>query len=464
MLKKFFAAFILATLVFAADASAGRFVAAPAAQGIPNRYLVLLADSPVHPGFKLDGLPPMPEVAREIAGDYGLRKPLRLYEHAVRGFLVEMSEAAARRLARDPRIARVEQDQVIEVQAPQCPDVSFEAASTYPASPQSVPCLISAASCHENWGLDRIDQAQLPLNSAFYFSNVGTGVNIYFLDTGLDYYHSEFKNASGVSRVGNGINFGKNGNNTVDPNNYYDEYGHGTHVAAIAAGLRYGVAKNATLHPVRVTDNQAQSSTSIVASGVDWIAHNHVKPAIVNISMNFKVAREVVVDPAGLNFMEQAFHNLVTTYGVAVVNSAGNFNTDAVDFSPSRLPELIVVGATDNADARWAVTAPGQPCYLRSDPYSQCGSNFGPYVDLFAPGFQIVSAWTNTSTRTGACQQTGTSLSAPLVTGTAATYLQTHPLASPAEISQALINNATAGVLYPQGLGAGSPNRMLKTF
>lgn len=463
MFKKSIAAFAIAILTLAASAHAGRFVAA-SSKGIPNRYLVLLADSPVQPGVKFADLPPIHDVAQEILGAHGLPAPLRTYEYAVRGFLVEMPEAAARRLARDPRVARVEQDQVIEVQSLDCPNVTFEPASTYPASPQSVPCLISAAGCHENWGLDRIDQTQTAQNNTFYFTSNGTGVNIYFLDTGLDYYHTEFKNASGVSRVGNGINFAVNSGSTVDPNNFYDGYGHGTHVAAIAAGLRYGVAKNATLHPVRVTDNNAFSSTSIVAQGADWIAHNHVKPAIVNISMNFKVAREVLTDPASLNFMEQTFHNLVTTYGVAVVNSAGNFNSDAVDFSPSRLPELIVVGATDNIDARWAVVPAGQPCYLRSDPYSQCGSNYGPYVDIFAPGFSIVSAWTNTSTRTGACQQTGTSLSAPLVTGVAATYLQSHPLATPAQVVQALINNATNGVLYPTDLGAGSPNRMLKTF
>src|SRR3954447_20517229 len=117
MFKKCIAAFALAILTLAAEAHAGRFVAA-AEKGIHNRYLVLLADSPIHAkDFALTELPPVHEVAREILAVRGLR-PLRIYEHAVRGFLVEMPEAAARRLARDPRVARVEQDQEIEIQAP----------------------------------------------------------------------------------------------------------------------------------------------------------------------------------------------------------------------------------------------------------------------------------------------------------------------------------------------------------
>lgn len=444
-------------------AHAGRFVAAPT-QGIQNRYIVLLADSP-EGMLKAEDLAPMQEATQAILIDHDLAGPLRIYQHAIRGFAVEMTEKQARRLARDPRVARVEQDRLIQVQAPLCPDVSFPPASVMPTSPQSVPCLITTASCNENWGLDRIDQVHLPLDSSFHFSHVGTGVNIYFLDTGLDYFHTEFKNASGASRVGLSINFASNVNGNpyaVDPNNYYDGHGHGTHMAAVAAGLRYGVAKNATIHSVRVADNNAVSSTSLVMQGVDWIAAHNVKPAVVNISMNFRLA---YYDGSDLNLMEQAFHNLVTGYGVPVVNSAGNFNMDAVNISPSRLPELIVVGATFNDDSRWAVATQGQPCYLRSDPYSQCGSDFGPYVDLFAPGFGIVSAWTNTSTRTGACQENpGTSMAAALTSGVAALYLENHSLALPSEVQQALINHAASGVLYPSDLGAGTPNRMLQTF
>jgi Subtilase family/Peptidase inhibitor I9 len=462
----FFTLALIVLLCTAPAARAGRFAAA-SSHGIENRYLVLLADSPPS-GFRGEGLPLVQEVAGDVLREHGIAGPLRIYEHAVRGFAVEMTEQQARRLARDPRIAEVEQDRLIEVQAPICPDVSFPAASVMPTNPQPVPCLITASSCAENWGLDRIDQSNQPLDGSFHFSHLGTGVNIYFLDTGLDYLHTEFKNAAGASRVGLSINFASNVNgnpNAIDPNNYYDGYGHGTHIAAVAAGLRYGVAKNANLHAVRVTDNNAVSSTSLVMSGVDWIAGHYIKPAVVNISMNFSVARETTVDPGHLNLMEQSFHNLVATYGVPVVNSAGNFNQDAVYYSPSRMPELIVIGATDNADARWAVATQGQPCYLRSDPYSQCGSNFGPYVDLFAPGFGIVSAWTNTSTRTGACQELpGTSMAAAFASGVAALYLETHPTALPSAVEQALISNASSGVLYPQNLGAGSPNRMLKTF
>src|SRR3982751_5068710 len=194
---------LAALLCTTTAAHAGRFMAASPEQGIKNRYIVLLADSP-RGKFKaedLEAMQPMQEAAQAILSDHAVAGPSRVYQHALRGFAVEMTEKQARRMARDPRVARVEQDRVVQVQAPLCPDVSFPAASVMPTSPQSVPCQITAPGCNENWGLDRIDQVHLPLDASFHFSHVGTGVNIYFLDTGLDYFHTEFKNASGASRV-----------------------------------------------------------------------------------------------------------------------------------------------------------------------------------------------------------------------------------------------------------------------
>ncbi|HET9766278.1 MAG TPA: S8 family serine peptidase, partial [Thermoanaerobaculia bacterium] len=209
----------------------------------------------------------------------------------------------------------------------------------------------------------------------------------------------------------------------------------------------------------------AFTTTSLVTQGLDWIAQNRVAPAVVNFSANFNVAAQEQSDPSSLNFMETAFRNLVQVYGVTVVNSAGNFNKDAYDYSPSRLSELIVVGASDYNDDRWWEAPAFQPCYIRGltgeSSYSQCGSNFGASLDLWAPGAHITSAWPGG----GACRQTGTSMAAPMVAGVAATYLQTHPSALPAEVVQALINNASVNVLNPATLGTvGTPNRLLRTF
>jgi subtilisin family serine protease len=462
---------LLALLSVAATqaAFAGRFVSSPPG-AIRDRWLVLLEDSRELPE-KAGLLRPVHEVAEELLASFPGRRPLRVYENAVRGFAVELPPQAARALSRSPEVLLVEQDRLIQVQAPPCPIVTFGLPSVFPASPQQISCpVFYGDNCNDNWGLDRVDQQTLPLNNLFYFGSNGTGVHLYFLDTGIDYTHPEFKNAQGVSRVGTSINLAGDGVHATDPyyppvtpTYFYDPYGHGTHVAAIAAGLRFGVAKNATIHAVRVTNAAAVSATSVVAQGVDWIARNHVKPAVVNISMNFNVAREEQQgNTVYLNFMETLFRNLVQVHGVTVVNSAGNFNRDAYDFSPSRLPELIVVGASDYYDERWREAPAFQPCNIRpSDPYSQCGSNFGSSLDLWAPGYSIVSAWQ----AGGACRQTGTSLAAPMVAGVAATYLQTHPAALPAEVVQALVNNSSVGVLNGSTLGsAATPNRLLRTF
>ncbi|HET9767971.1 MAG TPA: protease inhibitor I9 family protein, partial [Thermoanaerobaculia bacterium] len=200
---------LLALLSLAAShaAFAGRFVSSqPGA--VRDRWLVLLEDSrdlPDPPGL----LRPVDEVAEELLAPYPGTRPLRVFGNAARGFVVSLSPKAARALSRSPRVALVEQDRLIEAQAPACPTVIFPAPSVFPPNPQAISCPVfySDNNCNDNWGLDRIDQQTRPVNGNFYFGGTGAGVHIYFLDTGLDYSHPEFKNAQGVSRVGTSINF-----------------------------------------------------------------------------------------------------------------------------------------------------------------------------------------------------------------------------------------------------------------
>lgn len=268
------------------------------------------------------------------------------------------------------------------------------------------------------WGLDRIDQRNASLSNSFDNANLtGAGVTVYVLDTGIRTTHQEF---SGRAYVGaDFINDGLNGQ---------DGNGHGTHVAGTVGGQTYGVAKGASLCSVRVLDSGGYTSVSQVIAGVDWVTANHTNPAVANMSLRFY---EVVPS------LDQAVRNSIAS-GVTYVLAAGNENADANGYSPARVQEGINVSATDTNDARASF------------------ANYGPTVDVFAPGVSITSAWHASDTATNTIP--GTSMAAPHVAGVAALYLQSQPAASPDTVAAAVLNCAsTDKVTNPNG----SANRLL---
>ncbi len=430
-----------------------KFVAA-AKNGVPDQYIVVL-ESEIPLKAEELGTDVRSSVAERVAAlteRYGGRV-VTTWEHALHGFVVRMPEAAARRLARSPHVRRVEQDALFELSAQTCP-TETQQITNYPTSPQ-----VMTWPTESNWGLDRIDQRFLPLNSSYSFSSTGVGVHVYVLDSGIA-SHEQFRSTQGwgPSRIGNGRNFANNdsphpisgacipsGSGYIDPQDTYDMHGHGTHVAGIVGGRWYGVAKEVTLHPVRIATACGTGSVSVALSGVDWIYGFAVQPAVVNFSAN-------MTDPAGCQgALATAFRNLITQRGILVVNSAGNHNTEASNYIPTCVPEVLVVGATHAGDKRW-----GPPSAPWSYCEQQCGSNWGSYVDVFAPGAAIVSSGNGG----GACERTGTSMAAPHAAGVAALYLQRHPNATPAQVHAAIVSGATVGVLTGD-LGSQSPNRLL---
>jgi subtilisin family serine protease len=341
--------------------------AASAQSAMADRFIVTLRDG-------VD--------ARRVAAEHGVA-PEYVYTHVLNGFAGSMSAAARSGLLRDARVQRVEPDGIVTTQATQT---------------------------NATWGIDRIDQRALPLSGTYTYSNTGSGVSAYIIDTGILVSHQDF----GGRAVG-GYTSINDGNGTNDCN------GHGTHVAGTVGGTTWGVAKSVRLVAVRVLNCSGSGTWSGVIAGMDWVTANHKKPAVANLSLG-----------GGANSsVDDAVRRMVAA-GVATAVAAGNGNQggreqDACKYSPARVAQAMTVGATTKTDSKTS------------------WSNFGSCVNLFAPGASITSAWigSNTATRT----ISGTSMAAPHVAGVAAQYLQSNPGHSAGDVHSAIYALTTKGIV-----------------
>ena len=340
---------------------------ASAAGVIPGRFIVTLRDG---------------ESPAAVSQAHGVR-PDFVYSHVLNGFAGAMSDAARNGLLRDARVVRVEPDGI-----------------AYASTTQS----------NATWGIDRTDQRALPLSGTYTYTNTGSGVTAYIIDTGIRYSHSEF----GGRAVFGYDSFGGNGS---------DCNGHGTHVAGTVGGGTYGIAKGVSLVAVRVLDCGGSGSWSGVIAGMDWATANHAAgtPAVANMSLG-----------GSANSSVDAAVDRMIDDGIAVAVAAGNGNfvgiaQDACKYSPARVARAMTIGATTKTDAKTS------------------WSNYGNCVDWFAPGASITSAWYESDTQTNTIS--GTSMATPHVAGVAALYLQGNPAASPQTVRDALYANTTKGIV-----------------
>ena len=338
-------------------------------------------------------------MADEAVSLHGAIRVKHRYLYALRGFSVEMSDTVAQSLSQDPRVEFIEEDGVVHGDA-------------------------HTAQTGAVWGLDRIDQRNLPLDNVYSYNGSGFGVNAYVIDSGIRQTHQDL--AGRVVTVRDWVGDGQNGN---------DCNGHGTNVTSILGGGTFGVAKQARLHSLRVLNCTNNGSNSNVIAAVDWVRNNFLRPAVTNMSLG----------SAASSAVDSAVQNLINA-GVPVVVAAGNTNVNASTRSPARVASAITVSATNNADTRAFTCAGGGP-------------NFGSVVDVFAPGDCITGAGIASDTATA--QLTGTSQAAPHVAGMVARYLESDPEATTLAVSSVITRSATSGAVVNPGTG--SPNLLLYT-
>ncbi len=369
-----------------------------ASQEAPGRYIVVFRDNVADP----------PGLARALARQH--RATVRFtYQHTIRGFAARLSEQAADALTRNPNVAYVEPDREAQL---------FDTQIDPPS-----------------WGLDRIDQRTLPLSDSYTYGTTGSGVHVYIFDTGINSSHTDF--GGRVQFVDNGA-----GGDFVDDSwgrlfGAEDCHGHGTHVAGTAAGSSHGVAKDASIYAARVVDCEGGGYESMAIAAVEWVTVNAELPAAVNMSLGYG-------DAPALRDAVEASIAAGVNYSVA----AGNGNSvgipqDACRESPAGAPNALTVGATQMDD--------------REAPFS----NYGPCLDLLAPGVSITSATIGSSTATAT--MSGTSMSAPHVTGAIALFLEANTTALPAEVAAAITASATeeAIKLHNRSKRNGTPNLLL---
>jgi subtilisin family serine protease len=358
---------------------------------------------------------------QSLADAYG-GKVRFVYEHALKGFSVSMSEEAAELLSEDERVEFVEENGTVSLDTTQL---------------------------NPPWGLDRIDQRFRPLTGSYDYENTGAGVKAYVIDTGIMPEHAEFAPGRAVAAAdyappdlpddppgcaslrpiicGEGATPAQYDITTFNS----DCHGHGTHVSGTIGGLTYGVAKGVRLLGVRVLNCSGSGTFESVIAGVNWVTAHHQAnpgPAVANMSLG----------GLGFDSLDTAVRNSIAS-GITYVVAAGNNSANASGYSPARVSEAITVGASNINDGRASF------------------SNYGPLVDLHAPGVDVLSAWITGNTSTAVLS--GTSMASPHVAGVAALYLQTNRTASPSTVQAAIVNNSTGGVI--SGLPAGTANRLL---
>jgi len=298
------------------------------------------------------------------------------------------------------------------------------------------------------WNLDRLDKIKWNVDpgaesvhgdKSYTYRATGYGVDVYVIDTGINYFNLDFEGRAtpfydGKVEAFSGVGYAE------------DCHGHGSHVAGIIGGKKWGVAKGVNLKGVKVLDCMGSGVAADVVNGIEYvIAHRSTRPSIINLSLGCNLKDKTLqIEECGSKVMDAAVARAVAA-NITVVTAAGNDNADACYVSPASSDVSITVGATDSLDNKWE------------------NSNIGSCLDIFAPGVHVVSntIGVNVPGNTSITSMDGTSQAAPHVAGVAALYLEANPTSLPAQVKDVLIRVATANIL--NSMDPYSPNRLLSS-
>ena len=291
-----------------------------------------------------------------------------------------------------------------------------------------------------SWHLDRLDQQTLPLDLTYSPIGDGKGVDVYILDSGINYKHEDFEyraKYAGYDPV-DALDAALEGNPI--PQYGADCHGHGTYVASACGGKTYGVAKKVTMYSIRVLQCNNTAPWSTLLDGLDYLSRitdERKRPVIACIPLT-----------GSYNHVVNKAIETLSKQGIHIVSAAGNGMFDSCSRSPASSPYVTTVGGSSDGDR----------LYTRNG-----GTNYGECIDIFAPGEQVKSADYNCLNCFSLVS--GTSMSTSIVSGVAAIHLSRQPLLTPDQLKQKLINDSSKGVLNFTGIPiaswANTPNKLL---
>lgn len=349
---------------------------------------------------------------RDLARDYGLTERFR-YHHAVRGGAFWVPDSVtARALARDARVAQIDEDRPIFAIDEAGSSADEAGTSGKPGGGGTVPPGESEPS-----GYKFLSAAANP--------NEGAGVHVAVLDTGVDLTHTDLDGALADPALWRDC-VNENGTLADDAN------GHGSHVAGTIAAEHngqgsLGIGKDIKVVPVKVLNRRGSGSWAGIVCGIDWVTGQAGSIRVANLSLGGTGSEckeaDFLAGKCTKSSLQLAIEGSIAA-GVTYAVAAGNEAINADNTVPAAYENVLTVSAYDTALGKLASF-----------------SNWGPGVDLAAPGVGIYSTYKDG----GYATLNGTSMASPHVAAAAALFLATHKDATPAQVTQALLAHAKAG-------------------